>query len=118
MVVNRITTMGGRAGGGAGAGRGGGAGRSIGGFQSFDSVWSKAFKDNEFRIGIKPSDWAGKGYYQLGITNAPRTNGPTERFTTYTGTLANVKKYAKALKAGKTVEEAYKAANGVYANAD
>ena len=103
--------MGGRAGGGAGAGRGGG----VRGFQSFESAWSKAFKDNKFRIGIKPASGYGNGIYTLGITNAPRTNGPTERFTTYTGTLANVKKYAKALKAGKTVEEAYKAANGAYA---
>lgn len=42
MVVNRFTTMGGRAGGGAGAGRGGGASRG-GSLQSLGAAATKAF---------------------------------------------------------------------------
>ena len=104
-----ITTMGGRAGGGA-RGGGGGSQRGLGGFQSYESVYAKVFEDNKFRVGIKKDYSSANGdVYTVGVTNGKTNSGKTTSWAHYTSSKDNVLKFANTLKGGGTLEQAYKA---------
>ena len=84
MVVNRITTMGGRAGGGAGAGRGAG-----GGYQK-DRIYT-----------ITPHTQGGRDGFQVNYTVPGFSPGSVETKHNWYKTEAGAVKFAKSLdKAG------------------
>ena len=108
--------MGGRAGGGARGGSGRAAG-GIGGFQSAESVWDKAFADGKFRVGIsKDNAYSSGDVYRLVTTNAKLDGGGKLTVQRFTGSKDSVLKIANALKAGKTYNQAYFEATGKYVN--
>ena len=91
-----------------GASRGGGGavalgGGGVAGFQSAESVQSKAFEDNKFRVGVTASN----GLYQLTTTNAPLEGGGKQTIQTFHGSQKEIMNIANALKSGKTLNWAH-----------
>ena len=88
--------MGGRAGGGA---RGGG-----GRLASAESVFSKAFEDGKFRVGVSHNGNTSR----LVATNVKLDGGGTSPVQQFYGSKGAVNKLAQELKSGKTYNQALK----------